>query len=58
MTNNALKDAIKDTGAVVGLSNKDKNWLVNKLLEIRDEPNDDIVVFSKSGGRKSRLGVQ
>jgi hypothetical protein len=44
MTNNALKDAIKDTGSVVGLSNKDKTWLVNKLLEIRDEPHDDSVL--------------
>ena len=44
MTNNALKDAIKETGFVTGLSNKDKNWLVGKLLEVRNEPNDGYVL--------------
>ncbi len=44
MKNDALKEALKDAGVVTGLSNKDKNWLVSKLLEIRNEPNDDSVL--------------
>jgi hypothetical protein len=39
-----LKQILKDDYSIKQISNKPKDWLICKLLEVRGEPNDDTAV--------------
>ena len=60
MLNDTLKQILKDEYQIAGISGKNKEWLVAKLLQVRGEPDSDqpvtkIVRWSEFAAQVSKL---